>query len=326
MALRRAAEGPEPAATKGAVTKVARISLTVAELAASEEFYVDVFGFELVAKRTYGGPAFSKLLGIPELSAQSSVLALGHEQIELVSFQPPGRTYPSGSNSADLWFQHFALVVADMREAFTKLRRRTDFTPISRDGPELLPANTGGVTAYKFRDPDGHPLELSYFPPGVGAPVWQSPRAGSVFLGIDHSALSVSDTQASIAFYGGLLGMDVTFRSVNIGPEQERLDGLASDGVEITVLQPGFRGGPHLELLGYRGVASRRPNGTRANDIAATRTILETDNIAHLLGDLAAAGVPFCTSGAGDRPGPACAEVLTRDRDGHLLHFTASDE
>ena len=34
-------------------------------------------------------------------------------------------------------------------------------------GPQLLPPSTGSVTAFKVRDPDGHPLELSYNPARV---------------------------------------------------------------------------------------------------------------------------------------------------------------
>ena len=40
------------------------------------------------------------------------------------------------------------------------------FRPISPDGRVRLPDNSGGVTAYKFRDHDGHPLELLEFPQG----------------------------------------------------------------------------------------------------------------------------------------------------------------
>ena len=43
---------------------------------------------------------------------------------------------------------------------------RFPFTTISRNGPEALP---GGVVAFKFRGPDGHPLELIQFP-------WPDPR------------------------------------------------------------------------------------------------------------------------------------------------------
>ena len=54
------------------------------------------------------------------------------------------------------------------------------------------------MTAFNFRDPDGHPLELLYFPAGQGRQVWHSQDQGPVNFGIDHTAVIVSDTPASM--------------------------------------------------------------------------------------------------------------------------------
>ena len=59
---------------------------------------------------------------------------------------------------------------------------------ISRGGPVTLPPSAGEITAVKFRDPEGHPLELIEFPNGSSA-VW----SGEGMLGIDHSAIGVAD-------------------------------------------------------------------------------------------------------------------------------------
>ncbi|ODR96565.1 hypothetical protein AUC70_14945 [Methyloceanibacter stevinii] len=45
---------------------------------------------------------------------------------------------------------------------------------VTAGAPVLLPPNTGSVTAFKFRDPEGHPLELISFPDGVGDARWQT--------------------------------------------------------------------------------------------------------------------------------------------------------
>src|SRR5262249_25717905 len=81
------------------------------------------------------------------------------------------------------------------------------FTPISVGGPQILPPRNGSVRAFKFRDPDGHPLELLYFPPGQGRPIWHQQARDDTFLGIDHSAIGISDTSVSLAFYADILGM-----------------------------------------------------------------------------------------------------------------------
>ena len=74
---------------------------------------------------------------------------------------------------------------------------------------------------------------------------------GALFLGIDHSAISVSDTSVSKAFYAQLLGMIESGHSLNKGPAQARLDGLDDPVVDVTALQPTGQATPHLELLGY---------------------------------------------------------------------------
>ena len=173
--------------------------------------------------------------------------------------------------AADLWFQHFAIVTNDMAAAYRRLQRH-GATLITHGGPQHLPPAAGAVTAYKFRDPDGHPLELIFFPPGSGDPAWQG-----VAGGIDHSALSVCEAERSLAFYGGF-GLGVRSRQVNSGAAQDRLDGLANVAVEVIGLSPVALQTPHLELLCYAAPRGReRDPGGRASDIADSRLIFEVD-------------------------------------------------
>jgi catechol 2,3-dioxygenase-like lactoylglutathione lyase family enzyme len=316
-----AQKGISPAA----VRRITRISLTVADLDRSEVFYRDCFGFETAPKRASHECDWPALTGIARLRARSVVLRLGGEEIELVSFEPKGRGYPSRRTAADPWFQHFAIVVADMDRAYDALRKRSDFTPISRNGPERLPPNTGSVTAYKFRDPEGHPIELTMFPPGVGSAKWdQTPGSlNAVFLGIDHSAIAVANSTGAIAFYRGLLGMSVPFQTTNRGPEQERLDGLAAERVEITVLQPADPDSPHLELLEYpSALRTRAPIQLNVNDVAATRLWLECDDLGGLRERLRATGADLLSPVGAVKS--AIAPLLLRDRDGHLLQLTCA--
>jgi catechol 2,3-dioxygenase-like lactoylglutathione lyase family enzyme len=177
---------------RAAVVEVERISLTVADLDRTERFYHDGLGFVTVGHRHVEDPAVARLFGVATATTiESPVMRLGSDE-----YRPRGRLYPGGSRSSDLWFQHFAIVVSDMDAAYAQLRR-VAFTPISSGGPQTLPEQDGRVRAFKFRDPDGHPLELLYFPPGQGRPLWHLPAGGRVFVGIDHSAVAVSDTAAS---------------------------------------------------------------------------------------------------------------------------------
>jgi catechol 2,3-dioxygenase-like lactoylglutathione lyase family enzyme len=138
-----------------------------------------------------------------------------------------------------------------------------------------LPPSTGSVTAYKFRDPEGHPLELSFNPAAAGAA--GAATSGSVtsvakpFIGIDHSAIVVTDPDASIAFYTKL-DFRVAERLVNTGLEQDRLDGLAD--VELVIIVLAAAAGPHLELLHYRRPLPGLAVVVAPADIAATRLVL----------------------------------------------------
>jgi catechol 2,3-dioxygenase-like lactoylglutathione lyase family enzyme len=135
------------------VSGLLRISLTVADLRTAEDFYVAALGF-FRAGSSKADPALAALLGAGSL--ETSRLRRGNQMLELCRFDPSGASYPPGSQSNDLWFQHCALVTNDIADSCARLAGHP-FTPISRGGPQLLP---GGIVAFKFRDADGHPLEL----------------------------------------------------------------------------------------------------------------------------------------------------------------------
>ncbi len=185
----------------------------------------------------------------------------GEQRLAIDQFTPAGRPYPADGNAASLWFQHFALLVDDIEAAYSQLR---DAAPISVGGPQSLPASSGGVRAFKFRDPDGHPLEFLQKP-------GQSSTHNALVFGIDHSAISVVDIDASTKFFGDL-GLRPGPRTLNHGGEQERLDALPAVEVDVAPMIP-LAAAPHLELLGYRKPRGLCGPGRRANDVAATRIV-----------------------------------------------------
>ena len=294
--------------------------MTVGDLDRSVAFYARALGFALQDEAALEGEAFARLMGVASARARSATLALGDERIELLAFETPGEPYPSDSHGPDLWFQHFAIVARDMRSAYGRLRDAGGFTPISTDGPQILPSRSGGATAFKFRDPDGHPLELLVFPSGQAPARWQD-RPGSL-LGIDHSAIAVADTGRGEAFYVGLLGLQPRARSVNKGVEQERLDDTFNAVVEVTGLDIGDGSGPHVELLCYRVPPTGRPipRTTRSDAIAATRLVLETADLEGLAGEAAEKRMQLISPGLVPMPDGTRALAL-RDPDGHQLIF-----
>lgn len=270
-----------------------RVTLTVSDLDRAEEDYVQTFGFG-VDQRADIDPSLTCVLGVPQARGRRSLLRLGRERLELMEFtDSAGRPYPPDSTSTDLWFQHMAIVVDDMKYAHRRVMANRRFRPISRHGPVRLPDNSGGVTAFKFRDHDGHPLELLAFPEGRAPGEWRDAHSTGAFLGVDHTAIAVSDTASSTRFFSSVFGFGVGTRTENRGPEQDDLDDVDDVDVTVTRLGPHLPA-PRLELLHYH-VGTRRPipGDTASNDIAATHSVVRVASLGATAAALARYGIPL---------------------------------
>ena len=190
-----------------AVQRLARFALVTQDAARLCRFYEQAMGFCRLAAGRHSQSG---------TGADSITLVLGREFVELLQFHVPGRPYPDAASASDPCFQHFAIAVADIDKAYRRLCRVAGWRAISTGGPQLLPASSGGVSAFKFRDPDGHPLELLEFPEGRSPARWRARPNRELFLGIDHSAIAVSDSARSSTFYEAL-GLRLAARSLNSG-------------------------------------------------------------------------------------------------------------
>ncbi len=314
-----------PATAAAPARAVGAVDMTVADVARSTAFFVDVLGFEKLGEATLAGEAWDRLWGLRGARAHVVRLRLGDEQLELTEFATPkGRPYPPRSRSNDRWFQHVAIVVADMDAAYARVGPRV--RAISTGGPQTLPASTvaaAGISAFYFRDPDGHALELIHFPPGKGDPRWQHP-AGRLFLGIDHTAIGIAHTDASLAFYRDALGLAVGGTSFNVGAEQERLTGVPGARVHITGLHAAA-GHPGVEFLEYAAPSDGRPTPSdlRTSDVGHWQVTIVVRDLAVASQAVRAAGASTVSDGVVTVPGALGFEraVLVRDPDGHAVQL-----
>jgi len=295
-------------------------ALTVSDLDRAVAFYEQALGFTKVGERTVAGPDHDALTGIFGTRVRMARLQLGDEFVELEQYvAAAGQPIPLDSRSNDLWFQHFAVVVSDMEKAYEHVRG-FGVQSIS-SAPQTIPASNraaAGIKAYKFKDPDGHPLELLYFPADKGRVKWQDKRR--LFLGIDHSAITVADTQRSTGFWRDLVGLAMAGGSLNSGATQEQLDNAFGAVVRITGLKPERATSPGLEFLQYLTPSGGRPApiGLRANDLVATRTVVEVDDLAALADKLQAQKVSFISPQPVSVSGmPWRKGLMVRDPDGH---------
>ncbi len=256
-----------PTLAAGLSQSVKAIGMTVSDIDRSVAFYTQVLTFEKVSEVEVAGPDYEHLDGVFGLRMRVVTLKLGTEELLLTQYlAPKGRAFPADSRSNDRWFQHAAIVVSDMNRAYARLRE--NHVEYASSGPQTLPAwnkAAGGIRAFYFRDPDEHYLELIEFPAGKGDPRWQR-TDGRLFLGIDHSAIVVSDTARSEAFYRGL-GFQVAGGSENYGDEQEHLNNVFGAHLRITSMRT--ESGPGIELLEYLTPRDGRamPPDVHPNDI-----------------------------------------------------------
>lgn len=318
--------------------RLLQIGFSCRDVDAAAQFYGERLGFELGARHELRGGAYGQLVGLPESTLLLQRLHLGQDCLELSQIvepgpeQRPGRTIPTASRSCDLWFQHICLVTSDLDAALMQLQpslQAKQATAIS-SGPQTLPAwnrAAAGIRAYKFRDPEGHNLELLQFPADKGDARWH-PADPALMLGIDHSAISVADTAVSCRFYDTLLGLHLGGDGVNSGPTQDGLDGLSDTRVRIT----GHRcpTGSGIECLNYLApnLGQPMPPDLAFQDLAHWQIRLVVDDLDGIVerierfgGRLLSPGIVELGSQADVIGAHRAAQVA--DPDGHRLQLVA---
>jgi len=313
------------AADPGIVTAVDSIGLTVSDLERSVEFYTKTLSFEKVSEMELEGTAPEHLQGVFGLRTRTARMRLGDEFIELTEFLAPrGRPAPVDARSNDRWFQHVAIIVSDMDKAYQSLRAHK--VRHASPSPQRLPdwnKNAGGIQAFYFYDPDGHPLEILWFPPDKGNPKWHR-SDGRLFLGIDHTAIVISDTEASLRFYRDVLGMSVVGESENYGPEQERLNNVFGARLRITALRAAA--GPGVEFLEYLAPANGRPYpaDARPNDLLHWHTKFLGMSAEEAARNLRKHRSSFVSTGVVEMPDDKAGfrrSIMVRDPDGHAVQI-----
>jgi catechol 2,3-dioxygenase-like lactoylglutathione lyase family enzyme len=311
---------PRPASLPIAQS-VEAVGMTVSDIDRSVTFFKDVLTFEPVSDVEVAGQEYDRLQGVFGTRMRIVRMRLGDEQIELTEYLAPrGRPIPLDSRSNDQWFQHVAIIVSDMDAAYARLRQHK--VEHASPEPQRLPdwnAAAGGIKAFYFKDPDGHPLEILQFPAGKGDPKWHR-SSDRLFLGIDHTAIVVSDTDTSLRFYRDALGLRVAGESTNYGPEQERLNHVFGARLHITGLRAGA--GPGIEFLEYLSPRNGRPAvGIESNDLAHWETTMTSRDAIAAFTELQQGRVLFVSPSVvtfgDDRR--FTKGLLVRDPDGHAV-------
>ncbi len=306
------------------VTKVGAIGITVSDMQRSVKFYTEVLGFRKVSDVELYGTEYEQLEGIFGLRMRVVRLQLGDEFIDLTDYiTSGGRSIPENAMSNDLVFQHIAIVVSDMDKAYAQLRKKMVMHVST--SPQTIPVSNkaaAGVKAFYFHDPDMHNLELIYFPKDKGQPKWQHQPAVKLFLGIDHTAIGITNTDSSLHFYENVLGIMSRGDSWNMGMEQAHLNFVEGASLHITGLRAAA--GPGIEFLQYLqpGPGKPFPSDTRSDDIWHWQTTLLVDDAEKLYNQLSSSNYKMVSKQLvhlHTKDGRHSKAFIVRDSDGHAM-------
>ena len=319
--------------TQNPVVAVDSVGMTVSDMDRSIDFYTKVLSFNKVSDAEVLGTEYERLQGLFGVRMRVVKLQLGTESIELTEYlTPKGKPIPIDSRSNDRWFQHIAIVVSDMDAAYQHLRQHK--IQHASTAPQRLPdwnKAAAGIRAFYFKDPDGHNLEIIYFPPGKGNAKWQQ-SSDRLFLGIDHTAIAIANTATSLKFYRNVLGLKVAGASTNYGTEQAHLNNVDRAKLQITGLRS--PAGVGIEFLEYLQPRNGRdfPIDARPNDLLHWQTTLIVKNVRSIYQRLHLVGGASPRENRAKFISPDVVTILdrklgfkqgflVRDPDGHVLRI-----
>lgn len=307
------------------MSKIQYVGMTVSNMEQSIKFYSEILSFQKIKDIEVAGTDWEKLQGVFGLRMRIVQMQLGTEIISLMEYlTPQGRPIPPDSRSNDRWFQHIAIVVSNMEQAYQRLRQHN--VRHTSTAPQQLPEwnqKLGGVQAFYFKDPDGHNLELIKFPADKADDKWLQ-DTDELFLGIDHSAVGAKDATASFALYQKCLGLELMLQAENYGEEFEHLTCVFGSRVQVNSMKGDA--GIGFELLEYIAPTDGRdmPVDSRACDLWHYQTIISVANLATLEDELRSAPCQFISPGIVEMSNNelSFSKVLAlRDMDGHVLHL-----
>lgn len=141
------------------ITGVSHVSINVADMDRSVEFYRRVFGWEQLFDERMEGPGFEAITGVPGAAGRACGGRVRDIRIELMCFnftpeQPPG---------AGLGLRVLSLQVDDADAAYRDLR--SSGVRVASEPVDLY-----GTRMFFVIDPDGQGIEMVQYIPG--GPAW----------------------------------------------------------------------------------------------------------------------------------------------------------
>jgi catechol 2,3-dioxygenase-like lactoylglutathione lyase family enzyme len=149
-----------------------------------------------------------------------------------------------------------------------------------------------------------------------------SKRPSSRILAADHTGITVSNLERSLAFWRDVLGFELSHTAHQTGEMASEIPGV--EGAEIKLAVVKAPGGHKIELLEYLAPLERKWNvGLRPCDVGFVHVALIVDDLGPLLSAIKTSGWKFAGKPQTLRSGPNAGKqvVYVRDPDGITIEF-----
>jgi catechol 2,3-dioxygenase-like lactoylglutathione lyase family enzyme len=140
-------------------------------------------------------------------------------------------------------------------------------------------------------------------------------------LAADHTGITVSDLERSLAFWRDVLGFELSHRAHHTGELASEATGVPGAEISIAVLKTS---GHKIELLEYLAPPDRKQHvDLRACDVGSVHVAFTVDNLDAVLSAIAASGWKVAGKPQTLKSGPNTGKrvVYVRDPDGTTIEL-----
>jgi len=145
--------------------------------------------------------------------------------------------------------------------------------------------------------------------------------SGFQVLAADHTGITVSNLERSLAFWRDVLGFELSHTAHQTGELAEEITGVA--GVEIKLAVVKTPGGHKIELLQYLAPSDRNHAHLRPCDVGHVHVTLLVDDLDAVLEKISASGWKAAGKQQTLKSGPNAGKrvIYVRDPDGTTIEF-----
>ena len=145
-------------------------------------------------------------------------------------------------------------------------------------------------------------------------------------IAVDHTGITVSNLERSLAFWRDVLGFEVSHTAHQTGEMAQEITGVAGAEIKLVVLRA--PGGHKIELLEYLAPPDRKHVNVRPCDVGAVHVALLVDHLDAVLERIAAFGWKAAGKPQMLTKGPNAGKrvVYIRDPDGTTIEFMQSSK